>query len=83
MSFDLSCVKETSTVEGQVLASSSTTLRVASTVSIRLAPVRFDTSIVIAGLPFTRVMEVGSLKVGRTSATSPSVTAAAPDTAIG
>ena len=67
MSFDLSCVKATSTVAGQVFCSSSTTLRVASTVSIRLAPVRFDTSMVIAGLPLTRVIEVGSLKVGRTS----------------
>ena len=83
MSFDLSCVKVTSTVAGQVFCSSSTTLRVASTVSIRLAPVRFDTSMVIAGLPLTRVIEVGSLKVGRTSATSPSVTAASPETAIG
>ena len=83
MSFDLSCVKVTSTVAGQVFFSSSTTLRVASTVSIRLAPVRFDTSMAIAGLPLTRVIEVGSLKVGRTSATSPSVTAASPETAIG
>ena len=33
---------------------------------------------VIAGLPLMRVIEVGSLKVGRTSATSPSVTAASP-----
>ena len=74
MSFDLSCVKVTSTVSGQVAVSSSTTARVASTVSIRLAPVRFDTSMVIAGLPLMRVIEVGSLKVGRTSATSPSVT---------
>ena len=35
---------------------------------------------VIAGTPFTRVIEIASLKVGRTSATSPSVTAA-PDEA--
>ena len=37
---------------------------------------RFDTSIVIAGLPLTRVIDVASLKVGRTVATSPSVTVA-------
>ncbi len=35
-----------------------------STVSIRLAPVRFDTSMVMAGRPLTRVIEVASLKVG-------------------
>ena len=37
---------------------------------------RFDTSIVIAGRPLTRVIEVASLKVGFTCATSPSVTTA-------
>jgi hypothetical protein len=31
-----------------------------------LAPVRFDTSMVMAGLPLTRVIEVASLKVGLT-----------------
>jgi len=40
--------------------------------------VRFDTSIVIAGRPLTRVTEVASLKVGLICATSDSVTAA-PD----
>ena len=83
MSFDLSCVKDTLTVEGQALTRFSTTARVASTVSTRLAPARFDTSMVIAGLPLTRVIDVGSLKVGRTSATSPSVTVLLPLAAIG
>ena len=44
---------------------------------------RFETSMAMAGLPLTRVIEVASLKVGRTSATSPSVTAAEPEAAIG
>ena len=83
MSLDLSWVKVTATVLGQVFFRSSMTLRVASTVSMRLAPVRFETSMVMAGLPLMRVIEVGSLKVGRTSATSPSVTAAEPETATG
>ena len=68
--FDLSCVKVTWTVAGQVLRRSSTTFFVASTVSTRFAPLRFDTSMAIAGLPLTRVIEFGSLKVGRTCATS-------------
>ena len=54
-----------------------------STVSIRFAPVRFDTSMVIAGRPLTRVIEVASLKVGFTCATSPSVTVAPALDAIG
>ena len=54
-----------------------------STVSIRFAPVRLDTSMVMAGLPLTRVMEVGSLNVGCTCATSPSVTVAPADAATG
>jgi hypothetical protein len=37
----------------------------ASTVSIRFAPVRFETSMAIAGLPFSRVMVSASLKVER------------------
>ena len=55
----------------------------ASTVSIRLAPVRFDTSMVMAGRPLTRVIEVASLKVGLTCAMSPSVTDAFGDATIG
>ena len=35
-----------------------------------LAPVRFDTSMAIAGLPLKRVIDVGSVKVERTVATS-------------
>ena len=76
MIFDLSCVKVTWTAPGQVFCSSVTVAFTASTVSIRLAPVRFDTSMVMAGLPLTRVTEVASLKVGLISARSPSVTAA-------
>ena len=49
-----------------LLAAASTTYFTASTVSIRLAPVRFDTSMVMAGRPLTRVTEVASLKVGLT-----------------
>ena len=44
---------------------------------------RFDTSMVIAGLPLTRVIEVASLKVGLMVATSPSVTVAPADEATG
>jgi hypothetical protein len=83
MTFDLSCVKATLIVPGQVFCSRSTTFFTPSTVSIRLAPVRFETSMVIAGLPLTRVMVVASLKVGLTCATSPSVTVAPRDDAIG
>ena len=64
MTFDLSCVKETCSASGQVFFSCSTTAFTPSTVSIRLAPVRFETSMVIAGRPLTRVIEVASLKVG-------------------
>ena len=67
MVFDLSCVKATSTVAGPgLLAAASTTAFTPSTVSIRLAPVRFETSMAMAGRPLTRVIEVASLKVGRT-----------------
>src|SRR3954466_8824626 len=83
MVLDLSCVKATSTVPGQVFFNSDTTAFRAPTVSIRLAPVRFETSMAMEGLPLTRVIEVASLKVGRTSATSPSVTAAEPVAATG
>ncbi len=83
MTLDLSCVNETCTASGQVLRSVSMVRRTPSTVSIRLAPVRFDTSMVMAGRPLTRVTEVASLKVGRTCATSPSVTAASADAASG
>ena len=81
MIFDLSWVKVTWTASGQVFCSSCTTALVASTTSIRLAPVRFETSMVMAGRPLTRVTEVASLKVGLICATSDSVTAA-PDEAI-
>jgi hypothetical protein len=80
MVFDLSWLKVTSTPSGQVAFSFSTSAFTPSTVSIRLAPVRLDTSMVIADWPFTRVTEVASLKVGRTCATSPTVTVA-PDVA--
>ncbi len=80
MIFDLSWVKVTSTEAGQVPFSFSTAAFTPSTVSIRLAPVRFDTSMVMAERPLTRVTEVASLKVGLTCATSPTVTVA-PDVA--
>ena len=64
MIFDLSCVKVTWTASGQVFCSSATTAFTPSTVSIRLAPVRLETSMVMAGRPLTRVIEVASLKVG-------------------
>ena len=44
---------------------------------------RFDTSMVIAGRPLTRVTEVASLKVGLTCATSQSVTDAFDDAMTG
>jgi hypothetical protein len=56
-------VKVTATVLGQVFFRSSMTLRVASTVSMRLAPVRFETSMVMAGLPLMRV--IGRVLEGR------------------
>ena len=77
MIFDLSCVKVTCDgFRPGLLQLPPRSPSRASTVSIRLAPVRFDTSMVMAGLPLTRVTEVASLKVGLISATSPSVTAA-------
>ncbi len=82
MIFDLSWVKVTWTDSGQVFCSSATIALVASTTSIRLAPVRFDTSMVMAGRPLTRVTEVASLKVGLICATSQSVTAAPGRVAI-
>ena len=83
ISFDLSWVNETFSSLGQVCCSRSITFFTPSTVSIRLAPERFDTSMVIAGTPLTRVIEIASLKVGRTSATSPSVTVAPDDATTG
>ena len=50
---------------------------------MRLAPARFDTSIVTAGRPSTLVMVVASLKVGLMVATSPRVTEAALEAATG
>ena len=61
--FGLVWVKVTATVLGQVFFRSSMTLRVASTVSMRLAPVRFETSMVMAGLPLMRV--IGRVLEGR------------------
>ena len=67
MTFDLSCVKVTCDgLRPGLSAAAPTTCFTPSTVSIRLAPVRFDTSMVIAGVPLTRVIEVASLKVGLT-----------------
>ena len=83
MTFDLSWVKVTWTDSGQVFCNCPTMYFTASTVSIRLAPLRLDTSIVMAGRPFTRVTEVASLKVGLTSATSSSVTDAFDDATMG
>ena len=76
MTLDLSWVKDTCTAPGQVCFSLSTTYFTPSTVWIRLAPVRLEISIVMAGRPFTRVTVVASLKVGRTCEMSPSVTVA-------
>ncbi len=76
MTLDLSWVKDTCTALGQVSFSFSTTCFTPSTVSIRLAPVRLEISIVMAGRPFTRVTVVASLNVGRTCEMSPSVTVA-------
>ena len=55
----------------------------ASTVSIRLAPVRLTTSMAIAGRPSMRVIEVASLKVRRTLATSRARTTALGPATIG
>ena len=79
----MSCVKVTCTASGQVFCSCATMYFTASTVSIRLAPVRFDTSMVMAGRPLTRVTEVASLKVGLICAMSASVTDALGEATIG
>ena len=55
---------------GSALTKSSATAFTASIVSIRLAPMRFFTSMAIAGLPSRRVIVSASLKVERTVATS-------------
>ena len=74
ITFDLSCVKVTCTASGHCRCSCVTMYFTASTISIRLAPVRFDTSMVMAGRPLTRVIEIASLKVGLICAMSASVT---------
>ena len=83
MIFDLSWVKVTCTASGQVLLICSITHFTPSTVSIKFAPVRFDTSMVMAERPLTRVTEVASLNVGLTCATSSSVTAALGEATTG
>ena len=52
--------------------------RTCSMVSMMLRPIRFLTSSASAGRPSTRAKPSGSLKVRRTSATSPSVTTRSP-----
>ena len=64
ITFDLSCVKVTCTASGHCRCICVTMYFTVSTISIRLAPVRFDTSMVMAGRPLTRVIEIASLKVG-------------------
>jgi hypothetical protein len=83
MTFDLSWVKVTCTAAGQVFFSTSTVFFTPSTVSIRFDPVRFDTSMVMADKPLTRVTDVASLKVGLIRTTSPTVTEAPLEAAIG
>ncbi len=71
------------TPSGSRFWNSAATAFTLSTVSIRLAPVRLEISIATAGSPLSRVIEVASLKVGRTSATSRARTVALGPTAIG
>ena len=83
MSFDLSWLKLTSTPAGSTDLNSSATAFTPSTVSMRFAPDRLDTSIAIAGLPLSRAMESASSKVERIVARSRARTTAFPLAAIG
>ena len=67
---DLSCVKVTFMPSGIVLMYVSAMAFTCPIVSIRLAPMRFFTSMAMAGLPLSRVTVSASLKVARTVATS-------------
>ncbi len=70
MSVDLSWLNPITAPSGSPEAAAFATAFTASTVSIRLAPVRLETSMAMAGWPFSRVMVSGSLKVARTVARS-------------
>ena len=61
MTVDLSWLNEILVPSGSALANSAATIFTASTVSTRLAPVRFDTSTATAGLPSRRVIDSASL----------------------
>ena len=58
---DLSWLKLTTAPGGNSFAKSSATTFTSSTVSTRFAPVRFDTSMAMAGLPFSRAIVSASL----------------------
>ena len=83
MVIDLSWLNDTSTPSGRSFCTTSVTARTSSTVSIRLAPMRFDTSIATAGLPSRRVMLTGSFRVGRISAMSMARTTAVSEATTG
>ena len=70
ISVDLSWEKPSTAPSGITAPAASAAAFTPSTVWIRLAPVRLETSIAIAGWPFSRVIVSGSLKVARTVAMS-------------
>ena len=78
MSLDLSWLKVISVPSGKSLRNSSVTAFTSSTVWIRFAPDRLETSIATAGTPFRRVTVSGSFSVGRISAMSRTRTVAVP-----
>ena len=80
---DLSWLKSIRAPSGRSGWNPSATAFTASTVATRFEPVRFDTSIAIAGWPFSRVMVSGSVKVGRTAARSRTRTTAFGPAMIG
>ena len=61
MSVDLSWLKATTVPSGSVFWNAAVTSFTLSTVSIRFAPVRLETSMAMAGAPSSRVIVSGSL----------------------
>ena len=83
MLIDLSWLKVTTVPGGSRFWLLATSAFTASTVSIRFAPVRFETSMAMAGLPFSRVIEVGSFCVAVMVARSRARTTAVPVETMG
>ena len=80
---DSSLEKLTVTPSGQSAVSAATTARTFSLVSMMFSPMRLETSMASAGLPFRRATRVRSFRTRRTIAKSPMRTTASPLTLTG